>query len=144
MKLDIVHKCLTNEDGILLYDGETLFDKPYGKGTSYFSNGKPYQEGEFGIKGLICGKEYYPSGNIRFEGAYEINKGYGPNYPIDGKCYDDAGHLYYEGKIQCKFGGVGWPTVTLPEQYGTIEQEHKPDVKYYMWEDEKRFKDSMK
>ena len=141
MKIDIVYMRLMNKDGTLLYEGDTLFDKPYGKGKTYFSNGKLYQEGEFGIKGLISGKEYYPSGNIRFEGTYAINQGYGPNYPIAGKCYDDAGQLYYEGKIQCKFGGVGYPTVSTPEKYGPIAQSNRPDISYFIWEDEKRHTD---
>ena len=142
MKEIIISKQLKDENGLLLYEGETLFDKPYGIGKTYFANGKVFQEGKFGIKGLISGKEYYPSGNIRFEGTYEINKGYGPNYPIEGKCYDDAGQLYYEGKIQCKFGGVGYPTISIPEEFGPVVQSNRPDIKYFMWEDDEKRRNS--
>ena len=144
MNIDIVYKRLQNEDGILLYEGDTLFDKPYGKGKTYFSNGNLYQEGEFGIKGLIIGKEYYPSGSIRFEGEFTICKAYGPNYPRNGRCFDENGNLYYEGDISCTFGGVGYPSVIIPEEYGPITQDHRPDISYFMWEDEERFKNNMK
>ena len=132
-------KQIRNEEGILLYEGYTLLNKPHGTGRSYFSNGKVYQEGDFYIKGLIKGKEYYPSGNLRFTGSYKINRAYGPNYPVMGKCYDMNGHLYFEGQIQCSFGGVGYPSVTWPEEYGPIAQTNKPDVPTFMWEDEKQF-----
>ena len=130
---------IKDEQGVLLYEGYTLLNKPHGTGRSFFSNGKVYQEGDFCIKGLIKGKEYYPSGNLRFDGTYKINKGYGPNYPIMGKCYDEDGNLYYEGQIRCSFGGVGYPSVILPEEYGPIVQGNKPNVPTFAWEDEKLF-----
>lgn len=133
-------KQLVNEDGILLYEGNTLFDKPYGLGKTFFSNGNVYQEGEFGIKGLLKGKEYYRSGVIRFEGVFEVCRGYGPNYPGEGKCYDQDGKLYYEGKIKCSFGGVGYPSVKVPEGFGSIPQENTPKVKWFMWEDGEKLK----
>jgi hypothetical protein len=55
-----------------VYEGYTLNDKPCGEGTSYYPNGKIFQEGIFDIKGLIKGAEYYPNGNIRnTAGKYE-------------------------------------------------------------------------
>lgn len=133
-------KQLRNEEGILLYEGYTLYDKPYGEGKSYFSNGQVYQLGEFGIKGLIRGQEFYPHGALRFEGVFKVNANYGPNYPINGACFDEDGVQYYEGKIGHVVSGVGYPTVVNPEQYGPIPQEDRPDVPVFMWEDEDRRK----
>ena len=126
---------LMTEDGTILYEGLTIFGKPYGSGTVYFSYGHIYQEGVFGIKGLQCGREYYPNGNLRFEGLYELCKGYGPNYPKFGKCYDPDGALYYTGELKHHFGGVGYPMVDIPKEYGPIPQAEKPDIHYFMWED---------
>lgn len=132
-------KQIRNEEGVLLYEGYTLLNKPHGTGRSFFSNGNVYQEGDFCIKGLINGKEYYPSGDLRFAGSFRINKAYGPNYPVNGKCYDTNGQLYYEGQIHCSFGGVGYPSVIFPEEYGPIVQKNKPDLPTFMWEDEEQF-----
>lgn len=134
-------KQLYDSEGILLYEGETVFDLPYGQGKSFFCDGTVYQDGEFGIKGLLKGKEYYPSGKLRFEGTFSICGGYGPNYPVEGKCYDEDGNLYYEGKIRCSFGGVGYPKVDEPSQYGAVSQADKPDINYFMWEHEKQLKE---
>ena len=133
-------KQLKDEKSVLLYEGFTLFNKPYGNGRTFFSNGNVYQEGEFGIKGLLKGKEYYSSGKVRFEGTFKICYGYGPNFPVEGKCYNEKGELYYEGEISCSFGGVGYRTVRIPAEYGPIPQTDKPDICYFMWEDEERLK----
>lgn len=69
----IIRKKLFTKDDELLYDGYTLNDKPYGLGTLYFKNGSKYQEGIFDFKGLCEGMEYYPNGNVRFEGIWMIN-----------------------------------------------------------------------
>ena len=140
MSEELIWKQIKNEDGVLLYEGFTMFDKPYGKGKTFFSNGNVYQDGQFSIKGLIDGKEYYPSGQLRFEGTYTINKAYGPNFPVRGKCYDENGKLYHNGKIHCSFGGVGYPTVRFPTKYGPIPQSDKPDVDYFMWKDDEKRK----
>lgn len=100
MKVTPVFKQLYSNEGILVYEGHTLFDKPYGKGKVYYPDGKVYQEGEFNIKGLVKGKEYYPSGVLRFEGEYMIHRAYGPNYPIKGKCYNEDGVEYFDGCIE--------------------------------------------
>lgn len=131
-------KQIMNSAGILLYEGSTLYGKPLGYGKTFFENGNVYQEGEFGVKGLIKGKEFYPSGKLRFDGIFKICKGYGPNYPICGKCYDEDGNLYYEGEIQCSFSGVGYPSVKIPANYGPIPQEGRPKLDYFMWEDEEK------
>ena len=136
----MVHKIewkqLKDSEGILLYEGHTVFNKPYGLGKTFFSDGTVYQDGEFGIKGLLKGKEFYPNGKLRFEGTFHICKAYGPNYPEEGKCYDEEGNLYYQGIIKCRFGGVGYSIVEVPELYGPIPQDSKPDIHYFMWEDE--------
>ena len=73
----------------------------------------------------------------RFEGIFNICYGYGPNFHGEGKCYDENGNLYYEGDIQCNVGGVGYRTVRVPGEYGPIVQGDKPDIQFFLWEDEK-------
>ena len=130
-------KTITTEEGTLLYEGFTLYNKPYGAGTLYFQNGSIFQEGVFGIKGLLCGREYYPNGKLRFEGLYELCKAYGPNYPKYGKCYDQAGNQYFSGELIVHAGGVGYPMVKFPKEFGAIPQEAHPRIEFFMWEDEK-------
>ena len=77
---------------------------------------------------LLCGREYYPSGNLRFEGTFGINRGYGPNYPRYGKFLSDDGTTTFEGKIQLRFGGVGYPMVVEPKEFGPIPQACRPKV----------------
>ena len=88
----------------------------------------------FDVKGLVYGREYYPNGKIRFEGAYKINHGYGPNYPEYGRCYNEDGNMYYEGKLSVKRSGLGWPSVKMPKEFGSIPQSH-PDLRYIDWSD---------
>ncbi len=125
-------------DTILLYEGEMMFGKPYGYGKVYYSTGRVYQEGIFDVKGLVEGKEYYPNGNVRFEGKYQICSGYGPNYPDKGKVYNESGELIYDGEVVCRLGGVGYPTVVEPEGYGPVVQKKHPNIQYFMWEDRDR------
>ncbi len=133
-----VWNVINAEDGARLYEGFTLIDKPYGAGTAFFPDGSIYQEGVFGIKGLLCGREYYPNGNLRFEGAYVLCKGYGPNYPKYGKCYNEAGELYFNGELRLKFGGVGYPMVQNPPEFGPIPQVNQPHISFFMWEDARK------
>ena len=128
-------KELRDENGILLYEGFTINGKPRGKGKTFWPNGNVYQDGRFNVKGLVKGKEYYPNGKLRFEGTYKINKAYGPNYPIEGKCYDQNENLYYEGKIEFKVSGVGYPVVSKPADFGPVVQSDEPKIDYFMWED---------
>ena len=92
----------------------------------YYPDGTIYQEGVFGPKGLLCGKEYYPTGKLRFEGLYRYNMGYGPNYPICGKAYNPAGEQIYEGEFQIRRSGLGYPFVVKPEDFGPVPQKEKP------------------
>ncbi len=128
-----VWKKIYSPEGILIYEGFTAGGKPSGAGTSYFANGSKHQEGVWDIKGLVSGREYYPNGRLRFEGAYVLHRAYGPNYPIYGSCYDEDGKLYYNGKLTITKGGVGYPMVEYPPQFGPVMQKNplRPDVK--MW-----------
>nr|MBQ6243002.1 hypothetical protein [Lachnospiraceae bacterium] len=96
---------MVSEDNRLLYEGFTYKDKPYGTGVAYFSNGAKYQEGQFGIKGLLSGKEYYPNGSLRFEGEFRLNRAYGPNPPLSGSFYDSEGKLLYQREFKLHRGG---------------------------------------
>ena len=127
---------LRDTEGRKLYAGALKHGKPYGYGTAYYAGGGIYQEGIFGIKGLLRGKEYYPNGQLRFRGEYRVNDAYGPNYPVEGKCYDPKGRLIYEGKLDTVRRGLGWPVVRKPESFGPVVQKEKPDVGWYMWWDE--------
>ena len=128
---------LKNAEGKKLYAGALKNGKPYGYGTVYYPDGKIYQEGIFGIKGLLRGKEYYPDGQLRFQGEYRVNDAYGPNYPIEGSCYDQNGNLIYEGKLKVDRRGLGWPVVLEPEGYGRVLQKDRPDYHWFMWRDRK-------
>ncbi len=124
------------DDGTLLYEGYAYHEKPCGNGTSYFHNGNKYQEGEFGIKGLLSGKEYYPDGDLKFEGKFRLNTAYGPNAPVEGAFYGLDGELVYQGKFAIRTGGVGYPMVVTPGGFGPIPQRGRPEeLKVLMWDD---------
>lgn len=129
---------LYDADGALVYEGFTKAGKPYGSGTSYYQNGNKYQEGVFGIKGLLVGKEFFPNGQTRFEGVYHLNRAYGPNYPSAGIVYSEDGKKQYEGKLTFHVGGVGYPIYARETEYGKIPQPLHPECPVFMWEDERR------
>ena len=135
-------KRLYNENGVLIYEGYTFHDKPCGTGTTYYPSRRIYQEGKFGVKGFLGGKEYYPNGTLRFEGEYSVCHGYGPNYPRRGFFQTRDGSFKYNGEFTIRFGGVGYPTVTHPKQFGSITQQVKIPV--LMWADEKELKEISK
>ena len=112
-----VWKTIKNENGTILYEGHMIYEKAYGSGTAFYENGAPFHEGLFGVKGLICGREYYPNGQLRFEGTYKINRGYGPNYPEYGTWYSESGEELYNGKFEVERSGLGYPFVKKPEGY---------------------------
>ncbi len=121
-------KQLLSKDKHIVYEGFTVNSKPFGSGTSYFLNGNKHQEGVFDVKGLLYGREYYPTGQLRFEGIYKLCTGYGPNYPVYGNCYDSDGKMYYSGALKIEFGGVGYPKVVQPVEYGPVAQSERPSI----------------
>ena len=125
---------LFNDNGDLIYEGCTLNDKPCGKGTVFYEDGSIYQEGIFGIKGLLSGREYYKNGVLRFEGDYFLNNSYGPNFPKYGKYYNSDGNLVYNGKFQWKRGCVGYP-VKCNTDYGPVMQADAPSFPRLTWDD---------
>ncbi len=127
---EIVHKRIFSEDNKLLYEGYTLHNAPYGFGTAYFADGKVYREGIFDIKGIVQGREYYPSGQLRFEGQWSLTTGYGPNAPYEGNAYGEDGELLYSGKFEIKRGGVGWPMIRKPKGF-PAEQKQRPKIEYF-------------
>lgn len=126
----IVYQRLHGEDGELVYEGYTLHNAPYGFGIAYFADGQIYREGIFDMKGIVQGKEYYPSGHLRFEGQWCLTGGYGPNAPCDGNAYNEDGELIYSGKFEIKRGGVGWPMIQNPKGF-PLEQKNRPKIDYY-------------
>ena len=126
---------IRDEAGVLLYEGATRNGKPFGAGTAYYCDGTIYQEGIFGIKGLICGREYYTNGQVRFEGIYRLNRGYGPNWPEYGTFYDQDGIEQFHGEFEVRTGGVGYPMVSVPEGFGPVVQKDHPELKHAMWQD---------
>ena len=130
-------KRLYDENGVLIYEGFTFHGAPCGTGTSYYPDGKICREGKFGIKGFLSGREYYPNGKLRFDGVYELNRGYGPNYPRRGSFQTEDGSFTYEGKFSIRFGGVGYPTVEMPKEFGPVAQNRGPKLPILMWEDVK-------
>ena len=120
---------------VLIYEGYTVNGKAYGTGTSFYSDGKPLHEGEFGLKGLLKGREYYPNGRIRFEGTYKLNRAYGPNEPLYGTWYSESGEELFNGQFTVTHGGVGYPNVVEPEGYGTAMFPEVLGSHTFMWED---------
>ena len=136
LKFETEWKRIYAEDKTLLYEGNVYKDKPCGKGTSYYRNGNKYQEGRFGIKGLLSGKEYYSNGNLRFEGEFRLNTAYGPNIPVSGNVYDIDGKFIFQGRLTVHLGGVGYPKVVKPEQFGPVPlRDHPKGLMPLMWED---------
>ena len=64
-----------------------------------------------------------------------MNKGYGPNYPVYGKCFDTQGELYFEGQFRIRKSGLGYPFVEEPAQYGNVVQYGSPPFYRFMWDD---------
>lgn len=120
---------------VLVYEGVTRSGKPYGEGIAYYKDGRVFQKGIFGIKGLVNGCEYYPGGQIKFDGEYVVNPGYGPNYPLRGKLYSPVGKLIFSGNFKVERSGLGYPKIIKPKEY-TTHLLKKPDgLEYAMWED---------
>ena len=136
----IVWKKLYNEEQEFVYEGYTYKNHPYGAGTAYYYDGTKYQEGVFDVKGLVYGREYYPNGKVRFEGTYKINKAYGPNTPIYGNHYSEDGELVHSGLLKFKYGGVGYPLVTVPKEYGSVALPERPSIDCLMWEEKQELK----
>ena len=133
-KKKTVWKKIYSEDGsTLVYEGYTFNGKPYGRGTVYYPDGSKYLDGVFDIKGLIEGKEYYENGQIRFDGKFRIHQNYGPNPPISGKLYNENGDLLFSGDFKLTYGGVGYPMVVEPKEYGPIGHK-KVKFEPVMWD----------
>ena len=127
-------KKIYSKKGKLMYEGFTKDGKPFGSGTSYYSNGKKCQEGLFDAKGLVYGREYYRNGKIRFEGSYKTNNKYGPNYPVFGSCYDEEGNEIFYGELKIVKSGLGLPTIVKPECFATVVFGGKPNFVKLDWE----------
>lgn len=114
------------DDGMLKYEGGLDNGQRCGEGTEYYRTGEVHLKGTFEKAGLSEGTEYYKNGNIRYTGHYyhkHENGGsyYGPTYPTEGKYYSEDGKLQYEGKFRiARQGGVGFPKVVIPENFGRI------------------------
>lgn len=91
-----------------------------GSGTEYYKSGTVKRQGLFQRRGLVCGRMYYPSGRLRFEGYFAEPTGYGPVFPTSGAFYGEDGSLLYQGTFQCRFSGIGYPTVIVPENFGSL------------------------
>lgn len=135
----LTFKTFYDDNGNIVYEGNTYNGKAYGQGKVFWSNGNIYQEGEFGLKGLINGTEYYSNGQPRFKGTFSVNRAYGPNAPVDGEFYDTEGKLLFSGKFKVKYSEVGYPTVIEPERFGLILQDNYPGYPIYFYDDEKHF-----
>ncbi len=109
-------------EGELLYEGFTVDDMAYGAGTSYYGGGGRCQEGVFGPNGLICGREYYNNGQLRFEGTYQYNPDFSQNWPIFGAFYLASGELKYYGTFDVigTSDKVIRPLVMEPEDFGPV------------------------
>ncbi len=130
------YRRLFREDGSLLYEGCTVHGKAYGPGRSYDMNGSPLHAGLFDIKGLLIGREYYPNGQVRFEGIYQLNTGYGPNWPEYGTWFGEDGTKRWHGRFTVRRSGLGYPTVVQPDGYGIASFPSQLGDHLFMWEDD--------
>ena len=119
----------------LLYEGYTYHGRPCGVGKVYFPDRTVFQDGFFGVKGFLVGREYYKNGNLRFEGVYGLNRAYGPNPPRFGRFCDYDENEVFCGIFSRTAGGVGYPTIIEPKGFQPIPQPGRPDIHYLMWED---------
>ena len=126
---------LYDDEGRLQYKGQLLLGKPFGAGKSYWPDGTIYQEGTFGIKGLLRGKEHYPNGQVRLDAFFRTNHSFGPNIPEGGRYYARDGRLVFEGHFPVRCGGVGYPYMTGLEGFGDVSQPDRPKVPVFMWEE---------
>jgi hypothetical protein len=129
---DYLHATQNPLQGKILYDSGELYYEggcvklstsqvcPCGIGIQYYKDGTIKKQGLFQRRGLVCGRMYYPSGKLRFEGYCVEPNGYGPAYPTYGTFYGEDGALLYQGAFSCKFGGVGYPMVIVPENFGSL------------------------
>ncbi len=76
-----VYGKLYYDTGELKYEGyytpiehDATWYEPMGKGTFYYKNGVVFRKGQFQHGGLLEGKEFYPSGKLKFEGRYNCRK----------------------------------------------------------------------
>lgn len=126
--------------GKLLYEGFTVENMAYGAGTSYYGSGGRCQEGLFGPNGLVCGREYYVTGQLRFEGTYQYNPYSGQNWPIFGAYYDVEGELKHYGTFDVIEADdkIIRPFVMIPEEYGPVASV--PFIKGWLFRGEKTAK----
>lgn len=124
---NITYNILYDGDN-LAYDGLTLRSSPYGLGVAYYPNGNVFRDGVFDVKGIIEGKEYYISGQLKFAGIWMKHFGYGSNYPVMGNYYSEEGELIFSGKFEVKKGGVGYPMMTYPKY--RFEEKGSPKIDY--------------
>ena len=122
----VEYRVICNDE--LVYEGFTRCGKPYGLGIAYYPNGNVYRDGVFFIKGIVEGREYYSSGQLKFEGIWAVNRGYGPNYPVMGKYYAENGDLIFSGKFHFQKGGVGYPMMKYPRY--RLEEKDRPKLEY--------------
>ncbi len=109
---------LRYEGGCVQPAGDSIM--PCGIGIEYYRDGTLKKQGLFQRRGLVCGRIYYPSGTLRFEGYCVEPAGYGPAYPKSGAFYGEDGTLLYQGDFRCTSGGVGYPKVIVPEGFGSL------------------------
>lgn len=110
------------DTGALRYEGkyrEIGKDRhqPYGRGVMYYQDGTTWQEGVFADRGLREGKEYYPSGCLRFEGIYQIIYHTGL-FPACGSYYRQDGTLSYTGEFMVEPDQEEHLQIVKPEDYG--------------------------
>ena len=125
-KGEIQNGKLFYESGALRYEGSYIagvyehssHSEYYLEGTLYYESGQIWRVGCFQAGGLRNGREYYPSGQLMFEGKYNdkvTGSYYGPAYPLIGKFYLEDGTLLYDGNVRVTHrGSVAYPYVVIP------------------------------
>ena len=123
------------KSGPLQYQGEGILntslpghtDEEYfvrcGEGKAYYTEGTIKSEGFYQTAGLLFGRYYYKTGELKFEGKYNDKVHghggyYGPSHPVCGRYYSKTGKLLYEGEFDYSSSGVGWRTIIKPKGFG--------------------------
>ena len=78
---------------------------------------------------------YTKAKEVSFALFYQLHKGYGPNYPVYGDCFDQDGHKVFGGALKIRKGGVGYPMVVEPENFGPLPQRERPEINWFIWDD---------
>jgi hypothetical protein len=128
------------ESGELRYEGESKPSRsgfmPYGRGISYYLNGHKHLEGIFDGWNLDVGLEFYPEGQLKFEGHFNKRPyaTFGPRHYASGILYREDGSKWFVGTFNIlKRGALETPQIKFPECfYDGIEHGENGELTFHV------------